>query len=86
MKIEVEHSPDAPGFSKWVTVRLTYKDSEGLIISHTYSSIEHLKDGSFFVSYFTPSGKYFKEKRFPGHQSYESVWRFMWRTAMGVKG
>ena len=27
-----------------------------------------------------------KEKLFKAHEKYETVWRFMWRTAMGVKG
>ena len=77
MKIEVERSPNAPGFSKWITVRLTYRNKDGLILSHRYSSIQHLKDGSFLVSYFTPTGKYFKEKLFESYKNYETVWRFM---------
>jgi hypothetical protein len=85
MELEVEHSPNAPGFSKWVTVRLTYRCNDGLIFSHRYSSIQHLNDGSLLVSYFTPKGKYFQEKLFKSTQ-YETAWRFMWRTAMGEKG
>jgi hypothetical protein len=80
VKIEVEHFPHG------CRVSVTYRDSDGLVISYRYSLLEHKHDGSHLVSYFTPSGKYFKEKLFPGHQSYESVWRFMWRTAIGVKG
>jgi len=85
MELATEHSPNKPGFSKWITVRLTHTDNDGLIISHRYSSIQHLKDGSLLVSYFTPSGNYFREKLFP-KDKYETAWRFMWRTAMGGRG
>jgi hypothetical protein len=76
MILTLEHSLDKPGLSKWTRVTLTYRDNAGLIISHRYSSLELLKDGSWVVSYFTPSGKYFNEKQFP-KDKYETAWRFM---------
>lgn len=85
MELEVAHSPNKPGFSKWTRVSLTYRDDNNLIITHRYSSLEYLKDGTFLVNYFTPKGNYFKEKLFP-KDKHETAWRFMWRTALGGQG
>lgn len=79
MEVKLEH------FRHGRRVSLTYRDAEGGLVSHRYSLLEYKHDGSKLVSYFTPSGKYFKEKLFKPHQSYEIAWRFMWRSAMGVK-
>jgi len=85
MKIEVEHTPNIPGVSKGIVVRLTRRGNDGLLTLYRHSTLDYLKDGSFVVSYFTPSGTYFREKLFP-KEKYETAWRFMWRTAIGERG
>lgn len=80
MKIRVEH------FRHGVKVGIEHRDANGLLTDARYSLLEYLHDGSKVVSYFTPSGKYVREKKFAPHEDYEKAWRFMWRTAVGEKG
>jgi hypothetical protein len=77
MRVEVERHSHAP--FPWTRVRVF----EGNDNVSTRDSLLESVGGSFLVSYYTPSGRFYKEKFFDDH---ETAWRFMWRTAMGMGG